>query len=219
MPLPATCRPFLLLPLCIAPAAWAQSTAHDDGTAPPTELDTVQVQAAHYQARRDDTATRIVIDATQLRQYGDPALLDALKRLPGISVGQGAPGRSGTLSLRGLGAGYTQILINGQKAPLGFDLDALSPEMVERVEILRAPTADQRTEAIAGTLNIVLVAGARKEAESLALAWGLSNARSAPSLTWQRSRRQAHRSQSVAVSASRRAFPGGAAGPGNSVWP
>lgn len=206
MPLPASRRPFLLLSLCIAPTAWGQTTAHDGATAPPTELDTVQVQAAHYQARRDDTATRIVIDAAQLRQYGDPALLDALKRLPGISVGQGAPGRSGTLSLRGLGAGYTQILINGQKAPLGFDLDALSPEMVERVEILRAPTADQRTEAIAGTLNIVLVAGARKEAESLALAWGLSNARSAPSLTWQRSRHQAHRSQSVAVSASRRAF-------------
>lgn len=206
MPLSASCRPFLLLPLCLAPTAWAQSATHDGGPPPTTALDTVQVQAAHYQARRDDTATRIVIDAAQLRQYGDPALLDALKRLPGISVGQGAPGRSGTISLRGLGAGYTQILINGQKAPLGFDLDALSPEMVERVEILRAPTADLRTEAIAGTLNIVLAAGARKDAESLALAWGLSNARNTPSLTWQRSRRQAQRSQSITASASRREF-------------
>ena len=131
----------------------------------------MQVQAASYDARRDDTATRIVIDAAQLRQYGDPALLDVLKRLPGISVGQGAPGRSGTLSLRGLGAGYTQILINGQKAPLGFDLDALSPEMVERVEILRAPSVDQGMGAIAGTLNIVTRAPVAKDTQRLTVSW------------------------------------------------
>lgn len=194
-----------LAPLCTAFPSAAQSLPAP-ATPPTIALDTVQVQAQAYDIRRDDTATRIVIGAAALRQYGDPGLVDALKRLPGITVGTGAPGRSGALSLRGLGAGYTQILLNGQKAPTGFDLDSLTPEMVERVEIIRAPTADQRGEAIAGSINIVLAAGARTDADQLTVAWGSSNGRNTPSASWQRNRRAGHRSSAITATASRRAF-------------
>ena len=196
---------FALTPLCAAFSSAAQSWPVPQ-TPPPTELDTVQVQGPAYDARREDTATRIVVGAEALRQHGDIGLLDALKRLPGITVGTGAPGRSGALSLRGLGAGYTQILLNGQKAPAGFDLDSLTPEMVERVEILRAPTADQRGEAIAGSINIVLAAGARKDIEQLSVTWGNSRGRNTPSVSWQRNRRADHRSSAITATASRREF-------------
>ncbi|REM98469.1 TonB-dependent receptor, partial [Mycobacterium tuberculosis] len=99
-----------------------------------------------------------------------------------------------------------QILLNGQKAPAGFDLDSLTPEMVERVEILRAPTADQRGEAIAGSINIVLAAGARKDIEQLSVTWGNSNGRNTPSVSWQRNRRADHRSSAITATASRREF-------------
>jgi len=194
-----------LAPLCTAFPSAAQSLPAPV-TPPTTALDTVQVQAQAYDIRRDDTATRIVIGAAALRQHGDLGLVDALKRLPGITIGTGAPGRSGALSLRGLGAGYTQILLNGQKAPTGFDLDSLTPEMVERVEIIRAPTADQRGEAIAGSINIVLAAGARTDADQLTVAWGSSNGRNTPSASWQRNRRAGHRSSAITATASRRAF-------------
>ncbi|MGE8250927.1 MAG: TonB-dependent receptor plug domain-containing protein, partial [Stenotrophomonas bentonitica] len=194
-----------LTPLCAAFSSAAQSLPAPQAP-PPTELETVQVQGTVYDARREDTATRIVVGAEALRQYGDIGLVDALKRLPGITVGTGAPGRSGTLSLRGLGAGYTQILLNGQKAPAGFDLDSLTPEMVERVEIIRAPTADQRAEAIAGSINIVLAAGARKDSGQLSVAWGNSNGRNTPSVSWQRNRRADHRSSAITATASRREF-------------
>jgi outer membrane receptor protein involved in Fe transport len=194
-----------MAPLCTAFSSAAQSLPVP--AAPPTlALDTVQVQAQAYDIRRDDTATRIVVGSQALRQHGDLGLVDALKRLPGITVGTGAPGRSGALSLRGLGAGYTQILLNGQKAPTGFDLDSLTPEMVERVEIIRAPTADQRGEAIAGSINIVLAAGARKDTEQLSVAWGNSQGRNTPSVSWQRNRRAGHRSSAITATASRRAF-------------
>ncbi|MBU2050123.1 MAG: TonB-dependent receptor [Gammaproteobacteria bacterium] len=195
-----------LSPLCAAFSSAAQSLPAPSSAPPPTELEAVQVQGPAYDARRDDTATRIVFGTDTLRQFGDIGLVDALKRLPGITVGTGAPGRSGAVSLRGLGAGYTQILLNGQKAPAGFDLDSLTPEMVERVEILRAPTADQRAEAIAGSINIVLAAGARKDTEQLSLAWGRSNGQNTPSVSWQRNRRAGHRSSSVTATASRREF-------------
>ncbi|KAG1076962.1 hypothetical protein G6F40_017211 [Rhizopus arrhizus] len=51
-----------------------------------TDLDAVHVQAERYDARRDDTASRIVVDREALQRHGDTDLLEALKRLPGISV-------------------------------------------------------------------------------------------------------------------------------------
>jgi iron complex outermembrane receptor protein len=58
--------------------------------------------------------------------------------------------------MRGMGNGYTQILINGERAPRGFSMDSLSPDQVERIEIVRGAVAEFSTQAIAGTINIVL---------------------------------------------------------------
>ena len=58
--------------------------------------------------------------------------------------------------MRGMGHGYTQILINGERVPPGFSIDELVPDQVERIEIYRAPTAETGARAIAGTINIVL---------------------------------------------------------------
>ena len=77
-----------------------------------------------------------------------------LKRLPGVTI-QGRPGRGGAIRLRGLGSGYTQILLDGERVPPGFSLDSLAPDQIERIEILRAPTAETGARAIAGTINII----------------------------------------------------------------
>ncbi|NJR71996.1 MAG: TonB-dependent receptor [Gammaproteobacteria bacterium] len=75
--------------------------------------------------------------------------------MPGVTVG-GRPGRGGGPSMRGMGGGFTQILINGERISPGFSIEQITPEQVERVEILRAPTAETGARAIAGTINIVL---------------------------------------------------------------
>ena len=81
-----------------------------------------------------------------------------LKRLPGVTI-QGRPGRGGAIRLRGLGSGYTQILLDGERVPPGFSLDSLTPDQIERIEILRAPTAETGARAIAGTINIITRGG------------------------------------------------------------
>jgi iron complex outermembrane receptor protein len=83
-----------------------------------------------------------------------------------VNVGSGGP------RVRGLGAGYTPILINGDPMPQGFALDQLSPTQIERIEVLRAPTADQSAQAIAGTINIILKDAPRRSQRDLRL--GLS---------------------------------------------
>jgi outer membrane receptor for ferrienterochelin and colicins len=86
----------------------------------------------------------------ELDRIGDTNAPDVLRRLPGVNVGSGGPRK------RGLGAGYTQILINANPAPQGFNLDQLSPSQIERIEVPRAPTAEQGTHAVAGKINIIL---------------------------------------------------------------
>ena len=116
---------------------------------------TVEITATRDRARQLDTAATTVVGRDELLRYGDQTVADALKRLPGITVG-GVQGRGGDIRMRGLGNGYTQVLLNGQPVPAGFSIDSISPELIERVEIMRVATAEMGTQAIAGTINVVL---------------------------------------------------------------
>ena len=106
-------------------------------------------------ARRQSTAAKLIFGREELDRNGDTNLGEVLKRLPGVTIG-GKPGRGGDIRMRGMGNGYTQILINGERAPRGFSMDSLSPDQVERIEVIRGAVAEYSTQAIAGTINIVL---------------------------------------------------------------
>ena len=132
----------------------AEEPANAPAPAPPAvqKVEKIEVKTSqdNYDARREDTATKIVVTEEEIAKYGDAQLADVLKRQPGITV------TNGEIRMRGLGSGYTQILLNGERAPPGFSLDTLSPGLVERIEILRAATVEFSTQSIAGTINIVL---------------------------------------------------------------
>ncbi len=113
-------------------------------------------------ARRNSTAAKIIITREDIAKYGDSNVGEVMRRLPGVTQQGGRPGRPGAPAMRGMGGGFTQILIDGQRMQPGMSLDQISPEQVERIEILRAPTAETGARAIAGTINIVLREPIRK---------------------------------------------------------
>ncbi len=133
-----------IVALLFAQHSWAQEHPADE------PLDEVSVTAEQEDPRRYDNASKITFSHQELTQYGDTSLQDAVRRIPGVTF-------DGTqIRFRGLGSGYTQILINGDPAPVGFTLDSLSPDSVERIEIYKTPVANLSTQSIAGSLNIVL---------------------------------------------------------------
>ncbi len=133
----------------------AQPDTKKDSTAPIREV--VQINAnKNLDERRDNVANTVVIRHDEITSFGVVTLGEVLKRLPGITVGQ-TQGKETEIRMRGLGAGYTQVFLNGQPTPQGFSLDSIAPELIERIEIMRTPTAEYSAQAISGVINIVLI--------------------------------------------------------------
>ncbi len=142
----------------------------------------VQVEAApitETEERRFSSLTRAIYGREELDRFGDEPVTEVLKRLPGVSL---AAGRGGAPRLRGLGGAYTQVLINGEPVPRGFALDNLSADQIARIEVLRSPSAEFSTQAVAGTLNLVLDEGVRLEPMSGNVSVAIENGRVSPGL-------------------------------------
>jgi iron complex outermembrane receptor protein len=184
----------------------AQAAEQANENTPVTTLKEVVITAksiSDTDQRRNSTASKMVFGREELDRYGDTSLGDVLKRLPGITM-SGTPGRGGDIRMRGLGNGYTQILINGEPAPRGFSMDSLSPDQVERIEIMRAPVAEHSARAIAGTINIVLREDFVLKENDAKPTLGWEQGRLQPSLALQRGSSSANFSYSVSANASHR---------------
>ncbi len=179
------CLSIALLAALVGGPALAQTAA---APAPAASAPTQRIQItggreSETEQRRRATAAKIVIGREEIEQYGDSTIGEVLRRLPGVST-PGGPGRGGAPRLRGLGGGYTQLLIDGERIPRGFSLESLTPDQVERIEILRAPTAETGARAIAGTINIVLREGYRRRLNDLRLGAGIESGELSPGAFW-----------------------------------
>jgi iron complex outermembrane receptor protein len=177
-PMRPTAQAALLLSLCAPLFAIGQDAVGvqtEPGTGnQPSVIQRVEIVARQgsTELRRAASVAKQIYGREELDRYGDTNTLDVLRRLPGVNVDSGGP------RMRGLGAGYTQILINGDPAPQGFNLDQLSPSQIERIEVIKAATADQSTQAIAGTINVILKETSRRALSSLRV--GVSNGHDRP---------------------------------------
>jgi outer membrane receptor protein involved in Fe transport len=217
--MPAASFPFRprLVSVAVAAAIAAIVPAHaqqapvskDAKTADDAKMQKVEVNGAAdgYDPRRDDTASKIVVNHDEIVKYGDTSVLDVLKRVPGVTVSSSSSsGRGGEIRMRGLGAGYTQVLINGERAPAGFDISSLAPDVIERVEVLRAASAEFSTQSIAGTINIVLKKSVRAAQRELKVGYGHGAATKSPTLNLQLSDKLGKLSYSFAANAFQSRF-------------
>lgn len=168
---PALASLLLLCPALVLAQQEVDRAANNSPSPGNQQLDRVSVtrQQTDTDLRRREPVAKQLYGREELDKYGDTQLSDVLKRLPGINVS------GGQLRMRGLGGAYTQILVNGEPAPPGFSLDNLNPAQVERLEVTKAPTADQSAQAIAGTLNIILKDAPRVVQKDLRLGVAYAN--------------------------------------------
>lgn len=187
-------------------AAHACASAQDPA---PHPIQQVVVSAGAVDSRARSTTTAIVVGRDEILRQGDASLLDVLKRQPGITVDAG-PGKEAAIRMRGLGSGYVAILLNGVPAPGGFPLESISPELIERIDIQRAATAETSSQAVAGAINIVMRrAGPAKGegANELKAGSAFQRGHAAPQLLAQHSGRRGALAYTVAATVKRSLNP------------
>lgn len=137
-------------------ASWAQGQA--DGAGAPPQLEGVTVTARRSLEQRFFAAgSLVVVDRNDIEQMGAFSVADVLRQLPGVQVTPSSDG-SVEIRMRGMDRGATQLLIDGQRVGSKrsqLPIDQLPPELIERIEVVRAPTAEF-SGATGGTINIVL---------------------------------------------------------------
>ncbi len=126
-----------------------------ESTAPAPVRVEISAKTQPNRDRQDDIGMRVVYGSEDIQKYGDTNISEVLKRLPGISLSE-SKGKGVEIRMRGLGNGYTQILLNGQATPVGFSIDSIAPDLIDSIEVMRVAGADMSAKSIAGTINIVL---------------------------------------------------------------
>jgi outer membrane receptor protein involved in Fe transport len=128
-------------------------------TGPETAAEIVVNADLYFRNRTNDINPVLAYDYEFFQRFEPLSVGEMMKRLPSITFASDVL-EYDAVSVRGLPPGYTQILINGRRAPGGeadrsFYVDRVPAELVERIEIIRSPRADQPSEGVAATLNII----------------------------------------------------------------
>lgn len=130
---------------------------------------TIVVTASGFEQKITDAPASIsVVTAEELAQRPYMTLIDAVRDLEGVDVGETSD-KTGqrTISIRGMGADYTLVLINGRRQnnhgdiyPNSFggnQFNHIPPlDVIERIEVIRGPASTlYGADALGGVINII----------------------------------------------------------------
>lgn len=127
------------------------------------------VSAAGYEQKITDAPASIsVITKEDLQKKSYTNLLDAVRDIEGVDIGESTDkSGQGTVSIRGMGADYTLVLVDGKKQNNngdiypnnfgGLQFANIPPlSMIERIEVIRGPMSTlYGADAMGGVINII----------------------------------------------------------------
>jgi TonB-dependent receptor len=155
-----------------APAADATESASDEPVSEESETIEVVGYAHALQEsvilKRDAVNARESIVSEDMGKLPDLNVAEAIQRVPGVAiVREGGEGRQ--LSLRGLGADFTQVTLNGMEVPASaggldsggainrgraFDFNVFPAEIFSRIDINKSSTAAIEEGGVAGAVQM-----------------------------------------------------------------
>ena len=157
-------NPLARIPLVLLSLATAPALAEDLATLAP-----VVVTAAGFEQKLTEAPASIsVVSREELSRRPYLSLIDAVADLEGVDVGETSD-KTGqkTISIRGMGADYTLVLIDGKRQnnhgdiyPNNFggnQFNHIPPlDMIERIEVIRGPASTlYGADALGGVVNII----------------------------------------------------------------
>ena len=163
------CMTLCLLCFSCTVAFAAEGDAAPEGGEIVRHLDTVVVSASGIEQKITDAPASItVISQEELTQRPFLTLLDALRTVEGVDIGETTDKTGqGTISIRGMGADYTLVLVNGRRQNNNGDIypnsfggnqfNHMPPlDAIERIEVIRGPMSTlYGADAMGGVVNII----------------------------------------------------------------
>jgi len=154
-----------------APGTMAQSTGIDSEAA---DLDTVTVTGirgslqSSMNLKRDTVGVLDGIIAEDIGKFPDTNLAESMQRISGVSIDRTESGEGQRVTVRGVGADFNLVLLNGRQMPTAnpgewyqnlsgsraFDFSNLASEAVSVLEVYKSARADTPTGGIGATINI-----------------------------------------------------------------
>jgi len=158
-----------------APAEPAPPTA--DGAPPASDAATPDIIVTGFRAslnaalneKRTETAAIDSIVAEDIGKFPDTNLAESMQRIPGIALARGDGGEGKNISVRGLGAGFTRIRINGMEGTSqtgssdiygggavgrSFDFNVFPSEIFSQLSVRKTPSADVEEGSLGATVDL-----------------------------------------------------------------
>jgi len=142
-----------------------------------TVLDPVVVSASHLPTQLSrTTSSSSTIEREEILARNPASVLELLETVPGLHINRvGGIGGTSSIFIRGADPNFTLILVDG--VPVNdptdsrggtFDLSAVNPLSLERIEVVRGPLSSvYGSQALGGVINLITRGGSGDMAASL----------------------------------------------------
>ena len=122
--------------------------------------DQLKGQAKALNQQKNNMNITNIVSADQIGRFPDENIGDALKRIPAITVNYDQ-GEARFGNIRGTEPRLNSFTINGERVPSAeaesrtVQLDLVSSDMIQTIEVNKAVTPDMDADAIGGSVNLV----------------------------------------------------------------
>jgi TonB-dependent receptor len=119
--------------------------------------------------KRSEAAAVDSIVAEDIGKFPDSNLAESMQRLPGVALQRGDGGEGRNISVRGLGAGFTRVRINGMEGTAqtgssdiygagnngrSFDFNVFPTEIFSALSVRKTPSADVEEGSLGATVDL-----------------------------------------------------------------
>lgn len=119
--------------------------------------------------KRRETAAIDTIKAEDIGKFPDSNLAESMQRIPGVALARGDGGEGKNISVRGLGAQFTRVRINGMEGTSqtgasdiygsansgrSFDFNVFSTEIFSALTVRKTPSADVEEGSLGATVDL-----------------------------------------------------------------
>jgi TonB-dependent receptor len=120
--------------------------------------------------KRQETAAIDSIVAEDIGKFPDSNLAESMQRIPGVALARGDGGEGRNISVRGLGAAFTRVRINGMEGSAqtgssdiygagnngrSFDFNVFPTEIFSALSVRKTPSADVEEGSLGATVDLV----------------------------------------------------------------